>query len=106
MTIKILLFALSLCAGFVSIQTVQAEAMLQALNSSQVVTLDVQNMTCPMCKFTIKKSLQAVDGVQEVNVDFDSKTTLVTFNPQITNTEALIKATTNVGYPATVRQPK
>ncbi len=104
--IKTLLLTLSLCAGFVTTQVVQAEAMLKALNTSQLVTLDMQNMTCPMCKFTIKKAIQAVEGVQEVNVDYDNKTTAVTFNPQKTNIEAVIQATTNAGYPATVRQPK
>jgi mercuric ion binding protein len=30
----------------------------------------------------------------------------VTFDPQKTSIEALIKATTNAGYPAAVHQPK
>lgn len=103
---KALFLVLSLCAGPFSIQAVQAEAMLQALNSSQLVTFNMQNMGCAMCEFTIKKALHAVDGVQEVDVDYESKTTAVTFDPQKTNTEIIIEATTNAGYPATVRQPR
>ena len=106
MTIKTLLLALSLSAGFFSMQAVYAESTVQTQNSSQTVTLDVQNMTCAMCTFTIKKALQGVEGVQKANVDLESKTANVAFDPQKTSIKALIKATTNAGYPATVRQPK
>ncbi len=104
MNIKILLLMLSLLSELYSMQVVQAETLVQTQNSNQSVTLDMQNMTCPMCKFTIKKALQGVNGVQTVNVDYNSKTANVSFDPQKTNTEALIKATTNAGYPATVPQ--
>lgn len=106
MTLKTLLLALSLLSGLFLINTSQAEPIVQVQNSNQTVTLDMQNMTCAMCKITIKRALQGVDGVQVVNVDPESKTSTVTFSPQKTNIEALIKATTNAGYPATIRQPK
>jgi len=106
MTPKILLLVLSLLAGFFLINTSQAEPIVQAQNSNQSVTLDMQNMTCAMCKIIIKKALQSVDGVQDVKVDPESKTSTVIFSPQKTTIEALIKATTNAGYPATIRQPK
>jgi len=106
MTFKTLFLALSLFAGFFLVQTIQAEPVVQVQNSSQSVALDMQNMTCPMCKFTIKKALQAVDGVQVVNVNSDTETAIVTFDPQKVNSKVLIKATTHAGYPATVRQSK
>jgi mercuric ion binding protein len=104
MTSKTLFLAISIFAGLILIQTIQAEPPVQVQSNSQSVTLDMQNMTCAMCKITIKKALQGVNGVQVVNVDSDTKTATVTFDPQKTNSEALIKATTNAGYPATVRQ--
>ncbi|MEE9355765.1 MAG: cation transporter [Methylococcaceae bacterium] len=103
---KTLFYTLSLLAGFFSMQSIHAETPLQPQNSHQSITLDMQNMTCAMCKFTIKKALQGVEGVQNVKVDYDTKTANVTFNPQQTNNESLIKATTNAGYPSTVRQEK
>ncbi len=68
--------------------------------------LDVKNMTCVICPITIRKALQGVDGVQSAKVNYSSKTTKVTFDPTITNIEALIKTITNVGYPATVHPEK
>lgn len=104
MTFKIIFFILSLVTSSLLIQTIHAEAIVQVKSNNQSVTLIMQNMTCAMCKFTIKKALQGVDGVKEVSVDYDSKTASVAFNPQKTSIEALIKATTNAGYPATVSQ--
>ncbi len=108
MTIKTVCLTLSLLTAPLLMQTAHAEATVpdsvQQQSRSQSVTLDMQNMTCPMCKFTIKKALQGVDGVQQANVDYDSKTATVTFDPKKTSIDALIKATTNAGYSATVHQ--
>jgi mercuric ion binding protein len=110
MTIKTVCLTLSLLAVPLLPQTAHAEApapvQLQKQNSSRSVTLDMQNMTCALCKFTIKKALQGVEGVQTVSVDADAKTADVTFDPQKTGIDALIKATTDAGYPATVHPPK
>ena len=106
MKLKKFFLVLSLVTGIFSLQTIHAKSPVQTQSSNESVTLNMQNMTCSMCKFTIKKALQDVDGVQKVNVDYDNKIAAVSFDAQKTNTEALIKATTNAGYPATVRQAK
>jgi periplasmic mercuric ion binding protein len=108
MPLKTTLLMLSLLATSLFVQTAYAEAAVsvqsQKQNSSQSVILDMQNMTCALCKFTIKKALQGLEGVEDTNVDYDTKTANVTFNPQKTSVVALIKATTDAGYPATVHQ--
>ena len=110
MTLKSILLMLSLLAASLLLQTAHAEAAVPAQvlkqQISQSVLFDMQNMTCAMCKFTIKKALQGVEGVEEANVDYDTKTATVTFNPQKTSVDALIKATTNAGYPATIHPTK
>ncbi len=103
---KYLLIALSLMTGFIFTSMAPAQPPEQIQNNNQSVMLDMQNMTCAMCKFTIKKALQGVEGVKTVEVDSDKKTASVIFNSQKTTIEALIKATTNAGYPATVRPAK
>lgn len=79
-----------------------AEATVAQPNRQQTVTLNIENMTCAMCTVTIKKALQKVDGVKQVTVDYDSKTVLVTFDSIKADSAALIKATTNAGYPGTL----
>jgi mercuric ion binding protein len=70
----------------------------------QTVVLDVQNMTCPVCPITVKKALQKVPGVADAKVDLDSKTAIVKFDPDKASTAALVKATTDAGYPSTVHK--
>lgn len=82
-----------------------AVASLAALAATpQTAVLDVQNMTCELCPVTVKKSLQKVPGVSQARIDFARKTATVTFDADKTNAMALIKATTDAGYPSTVRK--
>ncbi len=68
--------------------------------SPQTVTLNVSGMTCPACPITVKKALEKVPGVSKIEVRFEKKQVLVTFDDAKTNTDALVKATTNAGYPS------
>lgn len=79
-----------------------AEATVAQPNRQQTVTLNIENMTCAMCTVTIKKALQKGDGVKQVTVDYDSKTVVVTFDSIKADSAALIKATTDAGYPGTL----
>ncbi len=72
--------------------------------SPQTTVLDVRNMTCTLCPITVKKSLQRVPGVARARIDFDSKTATVTFDAEKTTPAALATATTEAGYPSTVRK--
>ena len=68
--------------------------------SPKTVTLNVSGMTCAACPITVKKALEKVPGVSKVDVRYEKKQVLVTFDDAKTNTDALVKATTNAGYPA------
>ncbi len=74
-----------------------------AFAEARTVTLDVENMTCALCPLTVKRSLTAVPGVTRVDVSFDDKTAVVTFDDAITDVTALTQATTNAGYPSQIR---
>lgn len=103
MTIKSSLLILSLSSSTTLwIPVAYAEATVAQPNRQQTVTLKIENMTCAMCTVTIKKALQKVDGVQQVTVDYDSKTAVVTFDSIKADSAALIKATTDAGYPGTL----
>ena len=67
----------------------------------QTVVLDVQNMTCELCPITVKKALDKVPGVAATKIDLTKKTATVKFDPERANVAALVKATTNAGYPST-----
>jgi periplasmic mercuric ion binding protein len=71
--------------------------------ADQTVTLAVKNMTCAVCPITVRKALEKVQGVAGVKVDFGAKTATVTFDSAKADAAALIKATTEAGYPASVK---
>lgn len=60
-------------------------------------------MTCAVCPLTVKKALHRVAGVSATEVSYERKEAVVTFDDAKTSVEALIKATTNAGYPANVK---
>ena len=68
--------------------------------TSKTVTLKVPGMTCPACPVTVKKALNKIDGVSKVEVQYEKKIAVVTLDDAKTNTQALIKATTDAGFPS------
>ena len=71
-----------------------------ALGAEKTVTLAVQNMTCALCPRTVKASLERVPGVTNVVVSAEDKTAVVTYDDSKAKVDALVKATTNAGYPS------
>lgn len=67
-------------------------------------TLAVTNMDCATCPITVRMALERVPGVESAKVDFKTKLAIVAFDPAKTKPEALVKATTEAGYPSTVKQ--
>jgi mercuric ion binding protein len=72
--------------------------------ATQTVTLSVPGMTCPACPFTVKKALSKVEGVSKIEVGFEKREAVVTFDDAKTNAQKLTKATENAGYPSSVKQ--
>lgn len=70
--------------------------------ATQTVTLSVTGMTCAACPITLKKALNKVEGVENIEVNLEKKEALVTFDDAKTTVEALLEATKNAGYPSTV----
>ena len=77
-------------------------AALPGYAANQTVTMSVEKMTCALCPVTVSKAMERVDGVQDVEVDFDTKTATVTFDDTKTTAANVAQASTDVGYPATL----
>ncbi len=83
-----------------SIATVVAVLALAApaWASPKTVILNVPGMTCAACPITVKKALEKVSGVSKIGVRYEKKQVVVTFDDAKTNSDALVKATTDAGY--------
>jgi len=75
-----------------------------ALAATKTITLAVDKMYCSACPHIVKESLLAVPGVDKVEVSFENKTAVVTFDDGKANLDALTAATTKAGYPSHVAQ--
>jgi mercuric ion binding protein len=75
-------------------------ASSSAIAAERTITLAVQNMYCAACPHTVRASLKAVPGVENVTVSLQQKTAVVTYDDARTNVKALTAATTNAGYPS------
>ncbi|BFU92478.1 MAG: hypothetical protein NTAFB01_36650 [Nitrospira sp.] len=82
---------------------------VDASQSRQTVTLQIDGMTCGGCVKDVKAALAKVSGVSEVGLstgkkwiwfpDYSDARASVTFDPQKTDVEALIKAVESAGSP-------
>lgn len=70
----------------------------------QTVTLSVPGMTCAACPITVKKAISKVDGVAKVDVKFDQREAIVTFDDAKASVQKLTQATENAGYPSSLKR--
>lgn len=73
--------------------------------SGQVqVVFDVEGMTCAGCAAGIQATLERKAGVIAAEVDFESKTARLRYDPSQVSVERLTAAITDLGYKATPRR--
>ncbi len=87
----------------ITVLALSAALSAPAWATTQTVTLSVTGMTCAACPITIKKALNKIEGVENIEINLEKKEAVVTFDDAKTTVEALVEATTNAGYPSTVR---
>lgn len=75
-----------------------------AVAKEQTITLTVENMTCSLCPVTVRKALNAVEGVHEANIALVENKAVITFDDDQTDVETLITTTTNAGFPSALAQ--
>jgi mercuric ion binding protein len=83
---------------FVSLLLAAAAAPLAA--AERTATLAVDNMTCAACPITVKKAISKVNGVTKVEVSYEKREAVVTFDEAKASLQAIAKASADAGYPA------
>lgn len=81
-------------------------APMAAQAAETIATLDVHNARCALCPLIVKAALSRVKGVELVEVGKPNSVgdmmANVVFDDAVTTAAALIKATTDHGYPAQI----
>lgn len=73
----------------------------------KTITLGVDKMTCNLCPITVKKALQKLGGVAEVETKYEGSGVgwaKVTYDPAKVKVDDLTFATEEAGYPSHVKQ--
>lgn len=79
-------------------------AMAPVWAATQTVTLSVPGMTCAACPITVKKALAKVEGVHQVEVSYEQRAAVVTFDDAKASVPQLTRATEDAGYPSSVKR--
>lgn len=86
-----------------ALTTLAAQPTTTEVATMQTATFAIENMSCALCPITVKSAMQRVNGVRSVEIDFAARTATVVFDPTVTDVEEIAVASTNAGYPATVK---
>jgi mercuric ion binding protein len=71
-----------------------------AVAADRTATLRVMHMTCALCPLIVRKAIEAVPGVKQIDVSMEAGTATVVYNDVATNPTELAEAIVNAGYPA------
>ena len=101
----LVLFAIPYIAG-VSVTQQKDNGQSSVFSAAEIsrVTLDVPGMNCPACPFTVQKSLKNLDGVLQAEASLDLKKAVILYDPTKVSIEQMMEATTNAGYPSTLKE--
>ena len=84
------------------VTTLAALSLLPVVGNAaeRTVTLAVENMDCAACPYIVREAMAAVPGVGRVEVSFERKAAVVTFDDARTTVEAVAAASADAGFPA------
>ena len=95
--------------GVVAVSLTGFEGLVAGGQSQQAVTFQIDGMTCGGCVKDVKAALTKVPGVNAVELsvgtkwvvlsDYSNARAAVTFDPQKTNVETLVRAVEAAGNP-------
>ena len=70
----------------------------------RIAQLAVPSMDCSLCPITVRKALESVPGVLEAKADLKTKSAQAKYDPDKVSPEALAKAVSDAGFPATLKR--
>ena len=76
---------------------------LSTLADQQTIKLNVEGMTCQSCPYQVKSALKRVEGVVSANASLSTREAEVIFDDAVTNIATLTQATTDAGFPSTLK---
>lgn len=92
-------------AFFIHVRQGRTEVSVPQAGTS-VVTIPVEGMSCISCAATVKKTIQKIDGVTEVEVSLEHRAARVRYMDGKVSPDQLAAAVNHLGYRAGTPQPE
>lgn len=89
---KIKFIVLSILIIGISINSNQIFASGKGDSDKETTVIKISGMNCKYCAKTVEESMTSAEGVESVNLDFDSGLATVTYDKQSTNPEKIASA--------------
>lgn len=86
-----------LCLSVLSMITV-FKANTSDISKTKTIKIKCEEMTCAGCKKKITKSINNLEGVNDIDVDLDTKVITVSFDESKTSPDKIIDAIAKAGY--------
>jgi len=68
----------------------------------EIIQLNIQGMTCASCVAHVEKGIKKTDGIDMATVNLASEKATVSYDPETTDIENIIKSVVDAGYSASV----
>ena len=96
---------LNLAVVFVALLMVTTVGLAQEKTEAlEQATFAVEGMTCGGCVGAVKVQLKRTEGVTEYEVSWEEGEAIVTFDPEVTDTDIIAAAITKSGFKATIKK--
>lgn len=83
-----------------------AASACPVLATQKTATLAVAGMTCAACPITVKKALTNINGVTPVDLDYNKRRVVVSYDDAKASLHQLTDATAQAGFVSTPRESK
>ncbi len=77
---------------------------VQQVQGTKTVTLSVPGMFCQGCVYSVRKSLNGMNGVKQAQVSLSSKEAVVVYDPQKTSPEEIVQHKVIQGFGGSIKK--
>lgn len=82
-------------------EAMRVDARAESVAGDAMLLIRVAGLHCQSCERRVGEALHAVRGVKEAEIDFNSGSASVLYDPRLTDPAALVEAVNESGYDVT-----
>ena len=72
----------------------------------EIIQLNIQGMTCAACVSHVEKGIKKTEGIDIASVNLATEKATISYDPQITSVDEIVRSVFDAGYGATLPSEK